>query len=67
MLTDALSRKKTATSEPNRSDSEVAMTANIAENVVSLEAFQSRKSTVPKMSPLCRKMIFIRAFSVLEA
>lgn len=50
MLTDALSRKKTVTTEPNESDGGVAATAKIAENVVSLEAFQSRKLTVPKTS-----------------
>lgn len=50
MLTEALSRKKEATPEQDASDSKNASTANIAENVVSLEAFQSRKLTVPKMS-----------------
>ena len=50
MLTDALSQKKTATSEPDESDSGVAKTETVAENVVSLEAFQSKKLTVPKTS-----------------
>lgn len=35
-------------------DKEVAMTENIADNVVSLKAFQSKKLTVPKSVPnLC--------------
>ncbi len=58
MLTDALSRKKDTTPEQEtdsivsapKPDSAVATTVNIADNVVSLEAFQSRKLTVPKMS-----------------
>ena len=58
MLTDALSRKKDATpahetdriASVPKPDSAVATTVNVADNVVSLEAFQSRKLTVPKMS-----------------
>ena len=58
MLTDALSRKKDTTSEQEtdsnvtaqKADNTVIMTENIADNVVSLEAFQSKKLTVPKMS-----------------
>lgn len=58
MLTDVLSRKKDTTPEQEtdsivsapKPDSAVATTVNIADNVVSLEAFQSRNLTVPKMS-----------------
>ena len=58
MLTDALSRKKDVTPEQEtdsnvtaqKADNTVIMTENIADNVVSLEAFQSKKLTVPKMS-----------------
>ena len=58
MLTDALSRKKGATPEHEtdsiasvpKPDSAVATTVNVADNVVSLDAFQSRKLTVPTFS-----------------
>jgi len=57
-LTEALSRKKDTTSEQKidsilsarKPDNEVPMTENITDNVVSLEAFQSRKLTVPTFS-----------------
>ncbi|MBQ2802343.1 MAG: site-specific integrase, partial [Lachnospiraceae bacterium] len=60
MLTDTLSRKKEAASEQEndsiasaqKSDKEVATTVKNADKVVSIEAFQSKKLTVPKMSPL---------------
>ena len=58
MLIDALSQKKDTTSEQGtdgivsapKPDSAVATTVNIADNVVSIEAFQSKKLAVPKMS-----------------
>ncbi len=57
-IPDALSRKKDTTSaqetdsitSAQKPDNEVATTVNTADNVVSLEAFQSIKLTVPKMS-----------------
>ena len=58
VLTDALSRKRDAAPEQEtgsiesapKPDSPVATTVNTADNVVSIEAFQSKKLTVPKMS-----------------
>ena len=58
MLTNALSQKKPTTPEletdnlasTQKPDNIVVTAENIADNVVSLEAFQSRKLTVPKMS-----------------
>lgn len=58
MLTDALSRKKDVAQEMDVPDNRAVATAPVAENVasnmvsnvVSLEAFQSKKLTVPKLS-----------------
>lgn len=58
MLTEALLRKKNVTPEQEndsiasaqKSDNTVTTTVNIADNVVSLEAFHSKKLTVPTFS-----------------